>query len=262
MPATPLFSDLAGILARLRAARRVLLALDFDGTLAPIADTPDAAVLPCGTAALLRRLAAGQRTRLAILSGRAIGALRPKVRLNCIYAGNHGLEIEGSGISFVHQRAMLARAALEETCRALDTALAGVPGALVERKGLGATVHYRCVPRPLVGWMEAAVELAVQPHASALQIRAARMAWEIRPQVDWNKGSAIKLLLGRAGSGGPLLICAGDDATDEDMFRAAPEAISIRVGPARATAARYRVSAPRQLAAFLRIVATQDGGMR
>lgn len=257
-----LFSDLPGLLGRLRAARRILLALDFDGTLAPIAGTPDAASLPRGTAVLLRRLAAGKRTKLAILSGRAVEGLKAKVPLNCIYAGNHGLEIAGGGISFVHDRAVLARAAVEEACHGLDAALAGIPGALVERKGLSATVHYRCVPPPLLRWMEATVRLAVQPFASSLQIRPARMAWEIRPLVEWNKGAAVRLLLERMGPGEPLVVSAGDDATDEDMFRAVPDAISIQVGRPRATAARYRLGSPAQLAAFLRIVASESGGVR
>src|SRR5512135_2546299 len=81
--------------------RPLVVFLDFDGTLAPLAATPDRAVLPAGLKRVLKALAASPHTRLAFVSGRTLRDLKKKVGLrNVVYAGNHGLEISGPGIAF------------------------------------------------------------------------------------------------------------------------------------------------------------------
>jgi trehalose-phosphatase len=169
--------------------------------------------------------------------------------------GNHGLEIEGQGISFVHEYARQVRHAIEFACADLESALAGVCGLLVEDKGLTATVHYRMAPAHLLGWIDATIHVVMRPFASWLSVNPARKAWEIRPRIDWNKGSALGLVLDRMGGVNPLLICAGDDTTDEDMFRVLPDAISVQVGDRLPTAACYRVDGPAGLVKFLEVIA-------
>ncbi len=212
---------------------------------------PELAAIPDQTVALLRNLAASENVSLVILSGRSISDLQSRAGVDCILAGNHGLEIEGGGISFVHECAGTMRHAVDCACWDLEAALAGVRGVLVERKGLTATVHYRQVPVDLQGWLEAAVGLTMRRYDSRLSLRPARKAWEVLPRIDWNKGSALLFVLRCLAGERPLVICAGDDVTDEDMFRAVPEAISIQVGGRSPTAARYHLNGPAQLAAFL-----------
>jgi trehalose-phosphatase len=236
---------------RIQAAGEALLALDFDGTLAPIVQRPEHAILPKQTAAILRDLNASEEVTLAIVSGRSISDLRQRLGLECIYAGNHGLEIEGRGISFVHPQAAILRPVLLCACRDLDAAIAGIDGAFVERKELSATVHYRQTPAPLHDRLGRMVFRALKPFANCLDLFPARKAWEVRPRVAWNKGAAIEFLLGRMCCRRPLVICAGDDATDEHMFSAAADGISIRVGSPSDTGARYSVADPAELAVFL-----------
>lgn len=245
------WADIPAILALLRKSEHILLALDFDGTLAPIADRPEQAEIPGETAGLLRELAVSEGVFLAIVSGRSLVDLKHRVKLDCIHVGNHGLEIEGKGISFAHDGAGLLRYAINDACWDLEAALEGVRGVFVERKGLTATVHYRLAPSDLVGWIETSIQVTMRPYASRLTFRAARRAWEIGPRINWNKGSALKFVLRQIGMVEPLVICAGDDATDEDMFNVLPDAISIQVGDRCPTAARYHVAGPAQLATFL-----------
>lgn len=252
----PLLRSLDAILSRVHEAPRVFLALDFDGTLAPICLRPEDAVLPNSTALLLRRLVgrpilAPFTTTLALLSGRSIADLKQRCGVDCIYGGNHGLEIEGPGISFVHPEAVVRRPVLHAACAEVDAAIGGIEGAFVERKGLSATVHYRRVAAASRPRVRLAVERAMRPYAGCLDVLPARMAWEIRPHVPWCKGAALQFLLGHTTGVPPLVICAGDDFADETMFDAIPGTISIRVGNASGTAAQYLADDPATLAEFL-----------
>src|SRR6185369_2814198 len=166
----PLLDNIDPILRRARDAGRVLLALDFDGTLSPIAARPEAAVLPRATASALAGLAARGDVTVAILSGRSVADIRRRLGLDCVYAGNHGLEIEGPGISFRHPEAVLRLPALFNACVDIDTALDGIGGAFVERKGLSCTVHFRQVPDAFHDQVRSAVELSTRPYATCLDI--------------------------------------------------------------------------------------------
>jgi trehalose 6-phosphate phosphatase len=247
----PLAEGADSIVARLSEAGHVLLALDFDGTLALLAPRPEDAVLPAATADVLRRLAAMQGVELAIVSGRQLEDVRARTGLDAIYAGNHGLEIEGHGIRFRHAQADSLRGAIDQACGALEERFQSVPGVRVEPKGLTATLHYRQAPRELETWIQATVRHAMRPYQACLGVRRGRKAWEIRPRVEWNKGSALRYLAGQPGVAGAAVLSAGDDLTDEDMFTAVPEAVSIRVGRVAHTAARFQAAGPPEFAAFL-----------
>jgi len=251
MVATPLLSATGEVLSRIERADRVILALDFDGTLAPIAERPETAAMPRETAALLRDLAANDHLRIVILSGRALDDLRSRIDLDCILVGNHGLEISGGDLSFVHDVASRLRPAIECFCSDIEAALEGVGGVQIENKEFSATVHYRRAPIDLVEWIQATIHLVARPYAEWLVLKPARKAWEIRPRVAWNKGSALNVVLRSLPGLEPVVICAGDDVTDEDMFDVLPDCVSIQVGGRTPTAARYQVSGPEDLAVFL-----------
>ena len=250
----PLSSEVERVCSRLRQADRVLVALDYDGTLAPIAGTPEGARLPPQTAAVLNDLAAADRFTVAVVSGRSLADLKGRLGLDVIYVGNHGLEIEGPGMSFVHPQAEALRGAIDQACWELEAAFESVPAITVERKDLSATVHYRQAPTDLAQWIEATVNRVIRPYLSTIFVGPALKAWEIRPRLQWNKGSAVRYLLGKLDAVSSALVCAGDDTTDEDMFSLRPWAISIKVGTPRNTRARYFVPGVPELLDFLRVL--------
>src|SRR5678815_3831800 len=85
----------------------ILLMTDYDGTLTPIVDDPADAILAVQTREDLARLARSPRARVAVISGRGIEDLRARVALDdVIYAGCHGLEIEGPNLLFRHPDAL------------------------------------------------------------------------------------------------------------------------------------------------------------
>ena len=122
---------------RLQRARRILLLTDYDGTLTPIVERPELAHLPESTRMLLKALRYQPRFKVGVISGRALSDLKGRVGIHgIIYAGNHGLEIEGPGISFVNPIAEEMKPVLRVIHQVLKRALGGSRGVLVEDKGL------------------------------------------------------------------------------------------------------------------------------
>ncbi|MGH7355493.1 MAG: trehalose-phosphatase, partial [Candidatus Rokuibacteriota bacterium] len=106
---------------------------DFDGTLTPLAPTPEAAHLSRRGRGLIARLSRNARVQVAVVSGRALRDLRARVRVaGVVYGGCHGLEIAGPGLRFRHPRARAASVA--RVNRRLVTGAQAIPGARVEWK--------------------------------------------------------------------------------------------------------------------------------
>ena len=131
---------------------------------------------------------------MGLVSGRGLDDLMAMVDLpGLIYAGNHGLEIRGPGMDFIHPAAAQLRPELDKLLNALRENLAGYAGVLVEGKGLTLSVHYRLTPPELRPQLYAAFEETVAAAQPAGQVRITRgkEVLEVRPAVDWDKGKAI-----------------------------------------------------------------------
>jgi trehalose-phosphatase len=237
----------------------VLLLLDYDGTLTPIADRPDLAVLPPETRDLLRDLSRHERFVLGIISGRSLADITAMVNIDgLIYAGNHGLEISGPGMDYVHPEASQLGGDLSEVYSQLRCSLAHLPGVLVEHKGLTLTVHYRMAPEPAAAEVEAAVAAIAGPSVESgrFNITRGKEVVEVRPAVPWHKGKAISKLQA-AYPQATLPVFFGDDLTDEDGFAVVQDAggLAVFVGPARTpTCALHRLDSPQEVAETLRLM--------
>ena len=140
--------DLSAIARALRlrpAGTRLLLLMDFDGTLVELADDPDAVELSHATRHLLQRLVRRSDLTMGVVSGRRLADLRVRVGAgNAIYyAGLHGLEIEGPGMQFLHSRAANTRSLIRRVGRSLLDATKGLAGVRVENKDLTVAMHVR-----------------------------------------------------------------------------------------------------------------------
>jgi trehalose-phosphatase len=249
-----LFDPLADLAGRVRSGRRVLLFTDFDGTLVPIKDDPMACALSPGDRAQLARIAARPGAVVAVVSGRDLADLTPRIGVEgIIHAGNHGLEIRGPGFNFREPGSVALAPKLAKIVADLTAALADVPGAWVQNKELTASVHFRQTPPESHGRVRESVERVLNPHLDEFVLRGGKMVLEVRPRVDWHKGRAVHWLWQRlAGDDpNPIAIYLGDDATDEDAFQAIPDGVTIMVGPARSTAARYRLNDAADVSKFL-----------
>ena len=247
--ARPLGEELGRLAEAIEDAEGVLLCLDFDGTLAPIVDDPaDAAVLPESQGAL-SALAERAAVDLAVVSGRELSDVRERVGLPGItYAGNHGLERWHDGVRTPHPEAEHRRGAVADASDAVRDRLAGVPGTSVEDKGLTATVHHRNADA--AGTESAAAAARDAAESVDLECTEGRGIVELRPDVAWDKGDAVRDL--RPPADGRLALFVGDDVTDEDAFEAVgPDGVAIQVGDGRDTAADYRLDGPEGVASFL-----------
>jgi trehalose-phosphatase len=197
--------------------------LDYDGTLTPIVERPDLAVLAPDMRDAIETLS--QLCTVAIVSGRDRADVERLVGLDgLIYAGSHGFDIVGpNGLAKEHERAAEFLPALDRAEALLRERLHGVAGALVERKKFAIAVHDRRVAEgELEGVRRAADEVAAE--VPGLRRTGGKRIHELRPQIDWDKGRAVLWLLASLGLDRPdaLPIYIGDDETDEDAFAALP----------------------------------------
>ncbi len=251
---------------------------DYDGTLAPIVDRPDLARLPQETKDALVKLStrppsgtvfpSEPKLIIGIISARSLEDVSARVGIDgLIYAGNHGLEIRGPGLDFVHPEALKIKDRVDLAYRRLKEQLAVHPGAFAEHKGLSLTVHYRLVGDAGVEAVKAAVEKATLPFLEngELIISPGKMALEIRPNISWDKGSAISTIQAalannpttKSTSGDDLVMYFGDDLPDEAGFATAQETggMGIFVGPPeQPTCAHYRLDSPREVGHVLDLI--------
>ena len=256
--------DRADEIRELLAARRTAVFLDYDGTLTPIVERPEDATLPAETREVIRDLAA--RCPVAIVSGRDLADVRAMVAMDGIaYAGSHGFDIERADGSR-HQRGREFIAELAAAERELGPRLTGIPGARIERKAFAIAVHFRQVEQESVPAVEADVADVSSSHPR-LRRTGGKKVFELRPNVEWDKGKAILWLLEVLLVDGVdvLPIYLGDDETDEDAFRAVRRrglGVVVR-GEAndRPTAARYALRDTDEARRFLELVAAalEDG---
>ena len=222
------------------------LFLDFDGTLSPLKDDPDACQLPSGGAAVLAGLSGALGGALAMVSGRDARDLSKRTPLSVWRAGNHGGIVLRPGQA---EPTEVPRA--PEALTALARRVADAhPGVVVEEKAAVLAVHTRacpdCEPDVLARLREGVSRV------SGYKLQHGKRIVELKPEgVD--KGVVIERLMRDTPFAGRTPIFLGDDTTDEDGFvvvqRLGGEAVKVGDG---ATSARYRLADPDAVWAWLR----------
>ena len=237
----------------------LLVMLDVDGTLAPIASRPEQAEVPAETSQCVAGLAAGPDVIVALVSGRTAADARRMVRVTNVWViGNHGYEIvSADGDSLVDPQVEPFRDVIAQAERRLEPRLAQVPGVILEDKRWTLSIHYRLANDAVVPRVRALVEETAQ--ALGLRVTEGKMVLEVRPPARVDKGTAVLTLASRlhAVTDDASLVFIGDDRTDEDAFRALRmrqrRAVTVRVAPdeSAGTAAEFAVSDPPQVLEFL-----------
>lgn len=138
---------------------------------------------------------------------------------------------------------------------ALEDRLADVDGAVVEAKGLTATIHVRSVAENRIPSVEQIVtETTAEIGGERFSTRRGRSIVEIEPSIEWSKGHAVSLLADECPPDTAVFV-AGDDTTDESAFRAIrPDGIGVLVGDRRRSHATYHTRSPATLTAILESV--------
>ena len=254
-PRTSLSSpeELATLTARLRSAERLLLLLDYDGTLVPFARAPDLAAPDRELYDLLKALAGRAGALVHIVSGRRRDPLERWLGdLPIGLHAEHGYwsrMAPGKPWTAMPDVDVSWKAAVR---RILDEATSATPGALVEEKTATLAWHWR-MAEPELGSQRAEAlwaRLERETRGGGAELLRGDKVIEVRPR-GVSKATVLDRV--RAALELPRVTVAamGDDWTDEECFRALPpEAIAIGVGY-RATIAAYRVASPRGARALL-----------
>jgi trehalose-phosphatase len=243
----------------------LLLLLDIDGTLAPIAPRPEDARIPDDTKLVLAELATLPGTHVVATSGRAACDARRLVGLEQVWiVGNHGVEVAAPGCEIVARPDVaafvdrIAAAVVDCADIARDT-----PGLIVEDKRWSFSVHYRLADPRIVTALS--VQMASVARAHGLQLTYGRKVFELRAPVDVDKGTAAIELAKRFGAltSAASIVCVGDDRTDEDAFRALrgrhADSVTVRVGEyahgeQQETAAEFSLADSDRVREFLEVI--------
>jgi trehalose 6-phosphate phosphatase len=227
------------------ASSNVLLAFDYDGTLAPIAHRPALARMRAETRRLLTAVAI--RYPVTVIAGRARDELAQHVRNVPVWhlAGNHGVEPWGQ------EAANLAQVKTWVAC--FERELAAYGGVVVEDKRYSLTVHYRHARNPLR--VRAAINRTVRKLPGARSLGGAQ-AVSVVPREAPDKRDALERVR-------RLLVCdaaiyVGDDETDEPVFAAgnSHDLLAVSIGARRSSRARYCLESQREVDRFLRRLLT------
>lgn len=244
-----LFDNLQTITERFQANKKIILLTDYDGTLTPIQEHPDLAILSEEVRQLLVKFSSNKTFFLGIITGRSLKQIKKMVNIQRIlYAANYGIELEGHSIRFTSPEAKKARGILWHIYMRLFKSLRHIEGMRIEDKGLSLSLHYRLVEKADdVEYISKTLRSVIKPFLDRkmLSLSTGKMVYEIRPPVEWNKASTIQWLLTHyfplEFSENALLIYLGDDKADIEVFDSLRgKGLTIFVGnPANMSATEY-----------------------
>ena len=250
--------NLVSGLRELAAEETLLVALDFDGVLAPLVDKPEDARAVDGVREAVGRLVESPGVRVAFVSGRALESLRHVAdpEAGVLLAGSHGIEVQLDTPEIQLDLLPAELEQLETLTRVLDRISGPVEGIWIERKPAGLALHTRLAT---VQEGQAALREArdqVGEILPELTIREGKNVLEFSVRSS-TKGDALTRLREHTGAG--AVFYAGDDVTDEDAFSVLVDGdLGLKVGPG-ASLAGYRVRSPEEVSQVLGLLADFRG---
>ena len=241
----PLPPDLVRALDAFARNDHVLVALDFDGVLAPLVPVPDDARALASSARALSVLAGLARVDLALVSGRALADLRAVAQppAGALLVASHGAEVDGAPQPLDDDARALLAAVLDDVQGVVDAH----PGTTLETKPAAAVLHTRRADRDVA---EAAAEAARvgAGERAGVHTMVGKEVVELSV-VRADKGTAVTALRERLGD--DAVLYAGDDTTDENVFAVLHDGdVTIKVGDGE-TVARHRIEGPEQVSQVL-----------
>lgn len=228
--------------------KKLILFLDFDGTLASIADTPDEAAMTSDMKNVLVQLLNCPECHLTIISGRKLSDIKSKAAIPEVnYVGSHGFEIEGPAqFQFEGLISPQYHQDLRQIKNALITKMLSFRGVWIEDKGIILTIHYRLSDKTAETAIKKTFLQYCRPYIGEkkIKITEGKKVLEIRPPIKWDKGEAALWLLAKwqkqYGKDQIAVMYIGDDYTDEDAFRMLDGiALTVKVGHPKRSSADY-----------------------
>jgi trehalose 6-phosphate phosphatase len=242
-----LFQHWDAVAARIRASHHLLVFLDFDGTLVPIAPRPDQVRVNPRTRRTVKRLARCRHVTLALISGRRRRELLhflPDRRLR--YLGLYGWERNGHLALSPGEQTDLFRAHV-----LLSERLAAFANLWIEPKGASLSVHLRDLKPSAQRRVRLAVRRLLLNFRRTLHLFENLRDLEILPNSIRDKGAAVSDLLAKPAMSRDFPLFFGDDLSDESAFAAVRNGVSVLVGKPRRTHAQFRLRGPAEVTSAL-----------
>src|SRR5579883_1308280 len=234
------------LVAAYHAGEKLLLLFDYDGTLTPIVEHPWQAQLAPQTRELLADLAAQPHVHVGIFSGRRLDELEQLIGLPPLaYCGLSGIEMRIDGNLLVHPTARESVQLIDEITRRLSAIEHVYPGAWVEHKRYGFTVHYRGVDAALIEEVRKRILGFLDSWQGQLRVVDAPLAVEVLVGGTWTKGDAVRMMIEHVGE--PVFVLyAGDAPNDKEALEAttAHGGIALGVGPLAPSSATAHIADP------------------
>jgi trehalose-phosphatase len=240
------------LIAAHHAGEKLVLLFDYDGTLTPFAEFPWLAKLAPRTHDLLAQLAALPRVHVGIVSGRRLDDVMQMVDLPGLYYGGlSGIELNLKGISLIHPAAPQGAALIDEIVRRLSAIEQVYPGAWVENKRYGLTLHYRGVAPAQAEEVHARVMDFLGSWGNQLRILDDPKAVEVTLSGTWTKADAVRKIVAHVGE--PAFVFCADASDDGGAFAAvtALGGITVGVGPKAPPSATGHAADPDTLVEWL-----------
>lgn len=256
-----LYSHLSTVLKKLKG-KPLFLFLDYDGTLTPIVESPNKAVISPETKKLLRNLLKTNKCRLVVISGRKLKDIKKLVGLrHIIYVGNHGFEIEGADFRFKYPMPSKYKKALKQIGSELRKKLSNIKGILIENKRYSVCLHYRLVKSSFIPKLRSCFHRLIARYLrqKVVVVYRGKAVLEVRPNLNWNKGKSVLWLFQQIRSIKenefiyPVYI--GDDVTDEDAFKILKtKGLTIYIGKPKKSYAKFYLYNSNEVSGFLKQV--------
>jgi trehalose 6-phosphate phosphatase len=242
-----LFRQWQDVATRIRAKRRAVVFLDFDGTIVRIAARPDRVRMKPAMQRALQRLALNPRMTVAVISGRRRDELRRCVGI----AGLHYLGLYGWERGDRKTLPAPARVALFRAHLLLRKKLTAFPRVWIEPKRNSFSVHLLGAKPEAQRRVRRLVRRALHHFRGTLRLLENLRDIEVMPRHIPDKGAAVREFLAKPAYRGTLPFFFGDDLSDEPAFAAVSRGVPVLVGQTRKTRARFRVRGPHEVAAAL-----------
>lgn len=254
-----LWDEITSIKNFLRAHDKIVLLLDFDGTLVPILQDKKKVHLTQTLRKLLISVKDNPDLFLGIVSGRKLSNIKHKVGINnIIFVGSHGWEWEIAGQKNNVKLDGSKSKTFNDVKKKMEKLVQQFTGTSIEEKYCSFSVHYRFADNPYLFQRSFLKLVKADTQFSLMKIMKGKKVYDILPDYNWRKGHAVSLIIKKMNKlnrrNHLLYIYIGDDTTDEKVFNMHSRILTIRVGKNHLSKAKYYVKSTTEVRKFLELI--------
>ena len=235
-----------------------IIFLDYDGTLVPIKQRPEQAILDSKTKKALAIISSQKDTEVVIVSGRPVNFLQQQLKgIPLYFAGEHG----GKFYDYHHKKwhnlvTTNKYQWYQQALNIITTYAKRTPNSFIEKKNFAITWHYRNSPTDFAQFQarKLVIDLEASLHNLPVSVITGKKVVEVKA-LEANKGYFANWFYERYVNHNEMIMAIGDDRTDEDMFETLNKrGITIKVGDKENSIATHLIDEQSQVLSILKEV--------